>query len=134
MNYLSKEDLLDLHTLVVMQYGGRLGIASQDRLMHALDAPHQVLFHTELYPDIFSKAAIQTFLLLNQRPFISNNEGTALLAMLRFLEINGVTLREEIGSPELLWLIRAVSYAELDRNGIEQWLRDNTLQKVEMSD
>ena len=32
MNYLTKDDLLDLHIYAVTCYGGRLGIASQDRL------------------------------------------------------------------------------------------------------
>lgn len=124
MNYLTKDELLDLHTYVVTRYGGRLGIASQDRLIGAVDAPRQVLFETELYPDLPSKGAALIFLLLKNRPFLSNNEGTALMALLRFLDINGAALRSDIGDAELLWLVRAVSYSDLDKAGIESWLRD----------
>jgi death-on-curing protein len=124
MNYLTKDELLDLHAYVVTRYGGRLGIASQDRLIGAVDAPRQVLFETELYPDLPSKGTALLFLLLKNRPFLSNNEGTALMALLRFLDINGAKLRSDIGDAELLWLVRAVSYSDLDKIGIESWLRD----------
>ena len=125
MNYLTKDDLLDLHAYVVTRYGGRLGIASQDRLISAVDAPRQVLFETELYPDLPSKGAALIFLLLKNRPFLSSNEGTALMALLRFLDINGAALRSDIGDAELLWLVRAVSYSDLDKVAIESWLRDS---------
>jgi death-on-curing protein len=126
MNYLTKDELLDLHAYVVMRYGGRLGIASQDRLTSAVDAPRQVLFETELYPDLPSKAAALTFLLIKNRPFLGANESTALLALLRFLDINGASLRDGVSDAELLWLVRAVNYSDLDKAGVERWLRDNT--------
>lgn len=122
MNYLTKDDVLDLHAYALTRYGGRLGIASQDRLTNALDAPRQVMFGAELYPDLPSKAAAQTFLLLKSRPFLGANEVTALLALLRLLEINGASLGD--ASPdELQRLIRAVNYSDLDREGVESWLR-----------
>jgi death-on-curing protein len=109
----------------VTRYGGRLGIASQDRLTGAIDAPRQVLFETELYPDLPSKAAALTFLLLKNRPFLGGNEGVALMALLRFLAINDATLREDVGDADLLWLVRAVNHSDLDKEGLEGWLRDN---------
>jgi death-on-curing protein len=125
MNYLTKEDLLDLHTYAVLRYGGLLGIASQDRLQAVLNAPRQEMFGAELYPDLCSKAAIVTYLLIKNRPFVGGNEITALMALLRFLEINGTTLRYDVGSSELAWLIRAVTHSDMDKEGLENWLRDS---------
>lgn len=125
MEYLSKDDLLDLHAFVSMRYGGRLGISSYDRLMTAIDAPRQVLFRTELYPDLPSKAAALMFLLLKNRPFLGGNEATALLALLRFLTINGAQLRDDVGDSGLLQLVRSVNYSSMDRDGLEAWLRDH---------
>lgn len=124
MNYLTKDDLLDLHALVIERYGGRLGIASQDRMTSALDAPTQVMFGAELYPDMPSKAAALTFLLLKSRPFVGANEATALMAMLRFLEINHAGLNEAAQS-ELLRIVRAINHSDLDREGLESWLREH---------
>ena len=122
MNYLTKDEMLDLHAFVAQRYGERLGIASQDRLTTAIDAPRQVLFGAELYPDLASKAAALAFLLLKSRPFLGANEGTALLALLRFLEINGASMGE-IGADELVRVVRSVNYSRLDRAGLEEWLR-----------
>ncbi len=122
MNYLTKDEILDLHAFVAQRYGERLGIASQDRLTSAVDAPRQVMFGAELYPDLASKAAALAFLLLKSRPFLGANEGTALLALLRFLEINGASMGE-IGADELVRVVRSVNYSRLDRAGLEEWLR-----------
>ena len=123
MNYLTKDDLLDLHAYVITRYGGRLGIASQDRLISALDAPRQVMFGAELYPDLASKAAALTFLVLKNRPFLGANEATALMALLRFLEINHTGLGD-VSQGELLQVVRAINHADIDRAGLERWLRE----------
>jgi death-on-curing protein len=125
LNYLTKEELLDLHAYVLERYGGLLGISSQDRLLSALSAPQQQMFGAELYPDLPSKAAAITYMLVKSRPFVSGNEGTALMAMLRFLSMNGAALRHDIGAAELFWLVRALNHSDMDKAGLENWLRDN---------
>lgn len=124
MVYLTKDDLLDLHAFVLTRYGGRLGISSQDRLINALDAPQQVMFGAELYPDLPSKAAALTFLLLKNRPFVKGNQGTALLALLRFLAVNGAEFGSGVTSEDLRDLIRSVDQSRCDKEQLEQWLRE----------
>lgn len=123
--YLTREELLDLHAFAVEQYGGLLGIKSQDRLQTVLSAPRQELFGTELYPDVCSKGAVTAYLLVKSHPFMGANEATALLALLRFLELNGVALKPEIGAGELAWVFKAIGGSTMDKEGLEQWLRDS---------
>ena len=123
MNYLTKDEVLDLHAYIITRYGGRLGIASQDRLISAVDAPRQVMFGAELYPDLPSKAAALTFLIVKNRPFLGANEATALLALLRFLEINYTGLGD-VSEAEILQVVRAINHADIDRAGLERWLRE----------
>jgi death-on-curing protein len=125
VSYLSKEELLDLHAFAVEQYGGLLGIKSQDRLQTVLNAPRQEMFGGELYPDLPSKAAAMVYLMVKSHPFMGANEATALLALLRFLGLNGAGLKPEIGAGELAWIFRALNHSDLDREGLEQWLRDS---------
>jgi death on curing protein len=125
MQYLSKQELLDLHAYAVERYGGRLGIASQDGLTRVADAPRQVMFGSDLYADLPAKAAALVFLLIKSRPFLGANETTALMALLRFLALNGATLDPAVSDAELLWLVRAINQADLDREGLETWLRQN---------
>lgn len=125
MNYLTRDDLLDLHAFAVERYGGLMGIKSQDRLLTALSAPRQEMFGAELYPDLASKAAVLAYLLVKSHPFLGANDTTSLLALLRFLEINGAALRPEIGAAELAYVFRALNYSDMDKEGLEQWLRDS---------
>jgi death on curing protein len=123
MKYLTKDDILDLHAYVVERYGGRLGVSSQDKLTIAVDAPRQAMFGAQLYPDLPSKAAALAFLLLKSRPFLGANEATALMALLRMLDINGARL--DVSDAELIWAARSVNLSDLDREGLESWLRDH---------
>lgn len=123
MNYLSKTDLLDLHAFAVERYGGLLGVKSQDLLQTAVVAPRQELFGEELYPDLPGKAAALVYMLVKSHPFVAANEATGLLALLRFLELNDAALRPEIDASELAWMFRALGSSDLDRNGLEEWLR-----------
>lgn len=130
IQYLTKDEVLDLHAYVVTRYGGRLGIASQDRLVSALDAPRQVMFGSELYPDVISKAAALTFFLLKGRPFLSGNQSTALMAMLRFLDINDIVLHDNVSSSELLWIIQSIDRSDFDKNRLEEWLNEHVVEKI----
>jgi death on curing protein len=123
MRYLSHDDILDLHTLAVGRYGGRLGIKSQDRLQSVVTAPQQVAFGEALYPDLASKAAVIGFQMLKNRPFLAGNEPTALLAVLRFLHINDAAL-SDTAVEHLGEQLRAVLQSQLDRDGLTEWLRD----------
>lgn len=126
MRYLTLDELLDLHTFAVLRYGGRLGIKSQDQLRSALQAPQQVIFGEELYPDLASKAAVLGFQILKNRPFLAGNETTALLAMLRLLELNGVRLPAATVE-QLADEVRAVLLSRRDRVGLTEWLREHLL-------
>ncbi len=123
MNYLSRDDLLDLHTFALQRFGGRLGIRSQDRVLAALGAPQQVMFGMELYPDLPSKAAALGFMVLKNRPFNAANEATALLALLRMLEINNSVVMPRFPQ-KLAVVLRAVLHSELDRDDLTAWLRE----------
>lgn len=102
-----------------------MGIASQDRLVSVLQAPRQEMFGMQLYPDLWSKAAVLMYHIIKNYPFVSGNEGTALIAMLRFLHINGFRLRHDIGNGELIYVTRALSNSDMDREALENWLREN---------
>ena len=128
MNYLSRDEILDLHTFAVENFVGRLGIRSQDQLLGAVQAAQQVMFGQELYPDLASKAAVLSFQILKNRPFVDGNEATALLALLRFLEINNATLGDT--PPDALAeTMDAVLRSSLDRDGFSRWLHERIVSK-----
>lgn len=46
-----------------------------------------------------------------------------MLALLRLLEINGASLGD-VRDGELVQLVRAINYSNVDREGVEIWLRE----------
>ena len=123
MNYLTRDDVLALHIFAIERYGGRLGIRSQDRLVAVVNAPQQVMFGAELYPDLASKAAVLGFMLLKNRPFNAGNEATALMAMLRMLTANGYQVHA-LFPRKLAAVLQGVLHSELDRIDLTDWLRE----------
>jgi death-on-curing protein len=128
MRYLTRNELLDLHAYALERYGGLLGIKSQDRLQTVVQTPSQQLFGAELYPDLASKAAILVYLLVKSHPFLDANELTALLALLRFLELNGAVLHPEVAEAELTATFLALKHSDLDKESLEQWLRERVVE------
>ena len=130
MYYLTRDQLLDLHTFVVERYGGRMGIRSQDRLLAVINAPQQVMFGVELYPDLAGKVAALGFMILKNRPFNGGNELTALLGMLRMIAANGYHFDEQF--PERLGeVMRDVLRSQRDRDDLADWLRAELASLIE---
>jgi death-on-curing protein len=128
MNYLTRDDILDLHAYALERYGGLMGIRSQDRLQQVLGAPHQQMFGAELYPDLSSKTAVMVYMLMKSHPFTGANDTTALMSLLRLLAINGQALRTDVGAGEIAWVFRALNNSDMDKEGLEKWLRESLVQ------
>ena len=130
MHYLIRDQLLDLHTFVVERYGGRMGIRSQDRLLAVINAPQQVMFGVELYPDLAGKVAALGFMILKNRPFNGGNELTALLGMLRMIAANGCHFDQQF--PQRLGeMMRGVLRSQCDRDDLADWLRAELASPIE---
>jgi len=66
MRYLSIDEVLALHEYAVERFGGSFGLLDRGKLEASIAAPMQNVFDTELYPDLWSKAAILFFLLIKK--------------------------------------------------------------------
>jgi len=124
--YLTVDEVLVLHEYAIRRYGGSYGVASVERLESALNMPKQTMFGEELYPDIFTKAAILVYLLVQNHPFVDGNKRTALYTMLRFLEANGFTVTVT-SNDELYQFTIDIATSALDKEQIEEWLRTHTV-------
>jgi death on curing protein len=122
MHYLSREDILDLHGYVIERYGGRLGLNSHDRLLSLVASANQTMFGVELYPDLAAKIAALAFALIKNRPFRSGNEATAMLASLRFTEINGYQIDDVAAFAAEL---RATTRSERQQPELVEWLTEH---------
>src|ERR1700722_1946609 len=97
--YLTLPDILDLYTLIIGALASEAAdyLRNRDGLQGALARP-ETYAHYEA-ADLALQAAVLAHGIAESQPFIDGNKRMALVAMLTFLEING--LRVEASDPEL---------------------------------
>ena len=122
MRYLTIDEIFAIHDRAIREYGGSPELLDLGRLEATLAVPRQTMFGEELYPDIFSKAAILFYLLIKNHPFVDGNKRTAFLALMRFLNINGYSLNAT--NDELYQFTIDVASSVSTKEEVEMWIRD----------
>lgn len=92
MKKLTKQHIIILHEILVKYSGGADGIRDMGLLESALEAPFISFDGVSNYPTIQSKAARLAFGLIKNHPFVDGNKRIGILAMISFLEVNGIKL------------------------------------------
>lgn len=121
---LTLEQILQLHVLVIQQFGGSDGLRDLGRLESAVASQTQEIFGQELYGDIYEKAAALTRSIIGDHPFADGNKRTAMLAAITLLEINGTKFVAKKGEIEDFAVQVAVDH--LDVPVIAAWLKANS--------
>ncbi len=126
VRYLSSNEVLLIHDHAIGEFGGSFGLMSPGQLEASIAAPRQTMFGEELYPDLFSKAAILFYLLVKNHAFVDGNKRTAALALIEFLERNGYTL--DATNDELYQFTVDVASSVLTKEEVEMWIRDKAIE------
>lgn len=87
-----KDQLLDMHMLMVQRYGGRMGLISNDVLMRIVETPQQIYFGQLRFVTPLQQIAAVVYALVQRQPFVSQNETTALLLLLYLCDQQGYRL------------------------------------------
>jgi death-on-curing protein len=122
VRFLSSAEVLLIHDHAIGEFGGSFGLMSPGQLQASIAASRQTMFGQELYPDLFSKAAILFYLLVKNHAFVDGNKRTAALALIEFLERNGYTLNAT--DDELYQFTIEVASSVLTKEEVEMWIRD----------
>lgn len=93
MIFITLQELIDEHGLIVNMYGGLKGIRDIGLLASALDMPKAMLFGEYLHPTIFDKAAAYLYHIVRNHPFMDGNKRTGTMAALTFLRQNRVIIQ-----------------------------------------
>ncbi len=100
MRYLTLEQALLIHSLVIDETGGAHGVRDHGALSSAIALPQQAVFGEELYPTAFHKAATYARGIIMNHPFIDGNKRTGMAAASVFLEDNGYEVVAQEGEIE----------------------------------
>jgi death-on-curing protein len=74
MRYLSVENVIELHRLVVAGSGGASGLRDMNGLESAVSEPLMTFEGTDLYPTVAAKAAALAHSLIQNHPFLAGNK------------------------------------------------------------
>ena len=92
MFYFSKDDILFLHSKLIMDFGGTDGIRDMGMLESAVNAPLQTFDGSDLYPSDIEKIARLSYGLAMDHPFLDGNKRIAAASLDLGLSANGVEL------------------------------------------
>lgn len=92
MKKIDKSEIIDLHHILVKYSGGATGLRDEGLLESAIAAPFAEFDGIPLCDTLQRKAAKLCFSLVKNHPFVDGNKRIGILAMLVFLEVNGVVL------------------------------------------
>lgn len=120
MHYFSVEEILELHYMVVEDYGGSHGVRDEGRLQSLVAAPRATAFGAEQYETPYEKAAVYMRNCIADHMFTDGNKrtGTALAGI--FLARQGKRLTALPGELEDFAVSVATDHLEID--AIAAWL------------
>lgn len=124
MIFLTAEDVLLIHSLVVDETGGSHGIRNREVIAGIVGTPQQAVFGKELYPTIFEKAAVLAREIIMQHPFLDGNKRTGMTSAAILLQRNGWALAVKEGGIETMALRIIIEHLEVKE--IARWLKANT--------
>ena len=121
MRYLTAQEILILHALVVDTTSGSHGVRDIALLASIAHKPSATFGGNDLYPDIFHKAAVLLEAICNYHVFIDGNKRTSFIAAARFLFLNGYTI--ETSNKDVEKTILAVATKNIDIEVLTKWLK-----------
>lgn len=118
--WLQTELVIAFHDEQLAEFGGPPGICDLGALESALARPiNRYHYGTTELPAL---AAACGFGLARNHAFIDGNKRVAFLAIVTFLELNGVDFN--VPEEEAVVMMLALAAGEIDENGLARWLGD----------
>lgn len=90
--FLTTEEVLELHAFAIARDGTHSGLLDLNLLESAVATPRQTIGGEPSHPTLEAVAAAYWFHLSENHPFVDGNKRAAVLACVRFLELNGLDL------------------------------------------
>lgn len=121
MIILSPKQVLILHESVIKTHGGSSGLRDGAMFESAIFRPFATFAGSDLYPDIYLKAAALIQSIVKNHPFIDGNKRTAFVSAFMFLKRNGIDLLVERKTAVKFMI--SVANENLSLEEIAIWLR-----------
>jgi death-on-curing protein len=124
MKRISVEQIITIHSKLIEQTGGHIGVRDKNLLDSAIMSPFQTFGGTDLYPTLHAKAAQTGYQLINNHPFLDGNKRIGIHIMLLFLRINGEAVLAS--DDEKIDLGLSIAQGKIKPRDISLWLDDHS--------
>ncbi len=114
------EDVLQIHEVLIKEFGGASGVRDKEILYSALSRPFQTFDSEELYPSAIEKASALVESLVKNHPFVDGNKRTGYTLMRLFLMNNGFDIQAT--EDEKYDFVIGIASGELTIEQITEWL------------
>jgi death-on-curing protein len=131
MRYLSLQEVISLHSLLITQSGGSSGLRDRGALESAVAQPEASFGGQDLYPDLASKAAALAHSLIQNHPFVDGNKRIGQGAMEVFLLLNGHEIDASVDEQEKI--IIDVASGKVTRVELSEWISDHMVMRNDPS-
>ena len=120
-NYITLDDMLAIHDILIERYGGVSGVRDQALLESALAQPAQTFDGVDLYPTIEEKGARYAFGIINNHPFADGNKRAGAAALAMFLRGNGQRYKPR--HDDLYQTMLSVADGSISYEQLVEWVR-----------
>lgn len=120
MKRLSIPQIVMMHSALIKETGGLDGIRDENLLDSAVNAPFQTFGGEYVYKTLEAKAARLGYSLVKNHPFVDGNKRIGMLAMLVFLEINGIELT--CSEQDIIETGIKLAAGEMDDKQLLEWI------------
>lgn len=120
MKRLSIPQIVMMHSALIKETGGLDGIRDENLLDSAVNAPFQTFGGEYVYKTLEAKAARLGYSIVKNHPFVDGNKRIGMLAMLVFLEINGIELT--CSDQDIIETGLKLAAGEMDDKQLLEWI------------
>ncbi len=121
--FLQIGDILEIHQILIAQFGGMPGIRDEGLLDSALSQPQATFFGELLHPTIHEQAAAYLYHIAKNHPFLDGNKRTAYGAMEAFLRLNGYNL--DLSDEQTYNMVMQVAQGEMSKEALASLLEQH---------
>ena len=122
-DFLTLEEVLEIHDDQINRYGGASGIRDFGLLESALAQPQAIFGGSFLHTDLFEMAAAYFFHIIQNHPFIDGNKRVGAVTALVFLDIKNKTVI--MTNDELESQVLSVAQGLTDKTASAKFFREH---------
>ena len=120
MIFLTVDEIISLHSKLILKTGGIDGIRDKELLESAVYSVYNSFDNIELYPTVKEKSARLAYSIVNNHAFLDGNKRIGILVMLMTLRLNDILI--EYTQQELIFLGLSIASSQASYDDVLMWL------------